>query len=101
MANDSSCTGSFNVGDRRRLSTAPRGAAARGTGPARRPEAKALSAIEALAAGVPVLTAGHGAFPEILDGERAGLLGRHGHSLDRLKHSSAGMAAAHEALYVI
>jgi glycosyltransferase involved in cell wall biosynthesis len=27
-----------------------------------------------MAAGVPVLTAGHGAFPEILDGERAGLL---------------------------
>jgi glycosyltransferase involved in cell wall biosynthesis len=74
MANDSSCTGSINVGDRRRLSTAPRGAAARGTGPARCPEAKGLSAIEALAAGVPVLTAGHGAFPEILDGERAGLL---------------------------
>jgi glycosyltransferase involved in cell wall biosynthesis len=93
--------------------------------PTPRPEAKGLSAIEALAAGVPVVASNHGAFPELLDGERAGLLhapgdpaelgraigtlladeemagrlGRHGHSLARSRHSSAAMAAAHEALY--
>ncbi len=93
--------------------------------PTPRPEAKGLSAIEALAAGVPVVASNHGAFPELLDGERAGLLheqanpadlarvlaavladeemagrlGRHGHSLARSRHSAAAMAAAHEALY--
>jgi len=93
--------------------------------PTPRAEAKGLSAIEALAAGVPVVASNHGAFPEMLDGERAGLLhtpgdpadlaraimavlddegmagrlGRHGHSLARSRHSSAAMAAAHEALY--
>ncbi|MFM9009759.1 MAG: glycosyltransferase family 4 protein [Planctomycetota bacterium] len=93
--------------------------------PTPRPEAKGLSAIEALAAGVPVVASNHGAFPELLDGEQAGLLhepgdpadlaralaavltdddvagrlGRHGHALARSRHSSAAMAAAHEALY--
>jgi glycosyltransferase involved in cell wall biosynthesis len=93
--------------------------------PTPRPEAKGLSAIEALAAGVPVVASNHGAFPELLDGERAGLLhepgdpadlaralaavladeemagrlGRRGHLLARSRHSSAAMAAAHEALY--
>ena len=93
--------------------------------PTPRPEAKGLSAIEALAAGVPVVASSHGAFPEMLDGERAGLLhapadpadlarvitavladeelagrlGRHGHALARSRHSAAAMAAAHEALY--
>lgn len=93
--------------------------------PTPRPEAKGLSAIEALAAGVPVVASNHGAFPEMLDGERAGLLhapgdpadlaraigavladedmagrlGRHGHALARSRHSAAAMAAAHEALY--
>ena len=93
--------------------------------PTPRAEAKGLSAIEALAAGVPVVASGHGAFPELLDDERAGLLhapgdpgdlaraitailadetlasrlGRHGHALARLRHSADSMAAAHEALY--
>ncbi|MBM4058585.1 MAG: glycosyltransferase family 4 protein [Planctomycetes bacterium] len=93
--------------------------------PTPRPEAKGLSAIEALAAGVPVVASNHGAFPELLDGEQAGLLhepgdpadlaralaavltdddvagrlGGHGHALARSRHSSAAMAAAHEALY--
>lgn len=93
--------------------------------PTPRAEAKGLSAIEALAAGVPVVASNHGAFPELLDGERAGLLhepgdpadlacvlavvladeemagrlGRHGHSLVRSRNSAAAMAAAHEALY--
>lgn len=93
--------------------------------PTPRAEAKGLSAIEALAAGVPVVASHHGAFPEMLDGERAGLLhkpgdpddlaraigavladeemagrlGRHGHLLARSRHSAAAMAAAHEALY--
>jgi glycosyltransferase involved in cell wall biosynthesis len=93
--------------------------------PTPRAEAKGLSAIEALAAGVPVVASGHGAFPELLDGERAGLLhapgdpadtaraigtiladetlasrlGRHGHALARLRHSADSMAAAHEAMY--
>jgi len=93
--------------------------------PTPRAEAKGLSAIEALAAGVPVVASNHGTFPELLDGERAGLLhapadpadlaraigtvladeemagrlGRHGHSLARSRHSAAAMAAAHEAQY--
>jgi len=93
--------------------------------PTPRAEAKGLSAIEALAAGVPVVASNHGAFPELLDGERAGLLhapgdpadlaraigavltdetlasrlGRHGHAVARLRHSADSMAAAHEAMY--
>lgn len=93
--------------------------------PTPRPEAKGLSAIEALAAGVPVVASNHGAFPEMLDGERAGLLhapgdpadlaraiaavladaalaarlGAHGHVLARSRHSATSMAAAHEAMY--
>ena len=93
--------------------------------PTTHPEAKGLSAIEAMAASVPVVAAAHGTFPELLDGERAGLLhaprdpadlaraitvladapdraaacGRHGHALARSRHSAAAMAAGHEALY--
>ncbi len=93
--------------------------------PTPHPEAKGLSAIEALAAGVPVVAADHGTFPELLDGERAGLLhapgdpadlarmiatladdparaaalGRHGHALVRARHSATAMAAGHEAVY--
>jgi glycosyltransferase involved in cell wall biosynthesis len=93
--------------------------------PTPRPEAKGLSAIEAMAAGVPVVASGHGAFPEMLDGERAGRLhapgdpadlaralatvlddeslaarlGAHGHALARSRHSAASMAAGHEAMY--
>jgi glycosyltransferase involved in cell wall biosynthesis len=78
-----------------------------------------------MAAGVPVVAADHGTFPELLDGERAGLLhaprdpadlaravatladdparasgcGRHGHALARSRHSAAAMAAGHENLY--
>jgi glycosyltransferase involved in cell wall biosynthesis len=93
--------------------------------PTTHPEAKGLSAIEAMAAGVPVVAADHGTFPELLDGERAGLLhaprdpadlarriatladdpdraatcGRHGHALASSRHSAAAMAAGHEAVY--
>jgi len=93
--------------------------------PTTHPEAKGLSAIEAMAAGVPVVAADHGTFPELLDGERAGLLhaprdpadlaraiatladdaetasacGRHAHALARSRHSAAAMAAGHEAVY--
>ena len=93
--------------------------------PTPRAEAKGLSAIEALAAGVPVVASNHGSFPELLDGERAGLLhapgdpadlaraivailddeshasrlGRHGHALARSRYSADSMAAAHEAMY--
>lgn len=88
-------------------------------------EAKGLPVIEAMAAGVPVVASNHGSFPELLDGERAGLLhtpgdpaalaravsllladpdraaacGRHGHALARTRHAADAMAAAHEALY--
>jgi len=93
--------------------------------PTPRAEAKGLSAIEALAAGVPVVASNHGAFPELLDGEQAGVLhapgdpadlaraitavldddmlagrlGRHGHALARERHSADSMAAAHESMY--
>jgi glycosyltransferase involved in cell wall biosynthesis len=93
--------------------------------PTTHPEAKGLPVIEALAAGVPVLAPAHGTFPELLDGERAGLLhtprdpaalaravarladdtdlaaacGRHGHARARARHSSDRMAAEHEAVY--
>jgi glycosyltransferase involved in cell wall biosynthesis len=93
--------------------------------PAPHPEAKGLPVIEAMAAGVPVVASNRGAFPELLDGERAGLLhapedpaalaraitrliddeqlagrlGRHGHALGRSRHGAAAMAAAHEAVY--
>ena len=93
--------------------------------PTAHPEAKGLPVIEALAAGVPVVAPRHGAFPELLDGERAGLLhapsdpadlavklaavlddgalaarlGAHGHATARARHSAERMAAAHESLY--
>ena len=88
-------------------------------------EAKGLPVIEAMAAGVPIGASNHGAFPELLDDQRAGLLhtpgdpadlaskiaailddeslasrlGRHGHALARERHTAHQMAAAHEALY--
>jgi glycosyltransferase involved in cell wall biosynthesis len=93
--------------------------------PTTHPEAKGLSAIEAMAAGVPVIASNHGAFPEMLDGVRAGVLhvpgdpadlarciaeladdpdrraacGQHGHALARRRHSSEAMAAGHEVIY--
>jgi glycosyltransferase involved in cell wall biosynthesis len=93
--------------------------------PTTHPEAKGLPVIESLAAGVPVIAPAHGTFPELLDGERAGLLhpprdpaalaaaiarladdmplattcGRHGHALARARHSADRMAATHEAVY--
>jgi glycosyltransferase involved in cell wall biosynthesis len=89
------------------------------------PEAKGLPVIEAMAAGVPVVAPSHGAFPEMLDNERAGLLhapgdpadlarvigrllddeelasrcGRHGHELSLARHTADQMAAGHEDLY--
>lgn len=89
------------------------------------PEAKGLSVVESLAAGLPVVASAHGAFPELLDDGRAGLLhrpgdpadlarvvgellhdpdraaalGAAGHALARERHSAAAMAAAHERLY--
>lgn len=93
--------------------------------PAVHPEAKGLSVIEALAAGLPVVAAGHGAFPELLDDGLAGLLHRpgdpadlaralgelladphraadlagRGHAIVHERHSAGAMAAAHERLY--
>jgi len=89
------------------------------------PEAKGIPVIESMAAGVPVVAPAHGAFPELLDGERAGLLhvpgdpeslaaaigrllddeqlasrlGRHGHGLAIERHTADRMAAEHERLY--
>jgi len=93
--------------------------------PTTHPEAKGLPVIEAMAAGLPVTASDHGSFPELLDGQRAGLLhaagdpadiaraiatllaeperaaacARHGHALVRRRHSADAMSAAHEALY--
>ncbi|MFN9368750.1 MAG: glycosyltransferase family 4 protein [Planctomycetia bacterium] len=89
------------------------------------PEAKGLPVIEALAAGLPVVAPAHGAFPELLDDGRGGLLHRpcdpadlarvigdlldaperaatlaaHGHALARERHAAKAMALAHERLY--
>lgn len=89
------------------------------------PEAKGIPVIEAMAAGVPIVAPRHGTFPELLDGEQAGLLhapgdpadvaraimallddvetaarcGSHGHAHVRARHLADQMAAAHEALY--
>ena len=89
------------------------------------PEAKGIPVIESLAAGVPVVAPAHGAFPELLDNEQAGLLhapgdvsslaqaisrllvdvdfasrcGRHGHTLSLARHTADQMAAGHEAVY--
>lgn len=93
--------------------------------PATHPEAKGLPVIEAMAAGVPVVVPDEGAFPELLDGERAGLLhmprspadlaatvaelaadnqraaaiGRCGHELVRTRYEAGMMASAHAGLY--
>ena len=93
--------------------------------PATHPEAKGLPVIEAMAAGVPVVVPDEGAFPELLDGERAGLLhvprspadlaatvaelaadnqraaaiGRYGHELVRTRYEAGMMASAHAGLY--
>jgi glycosyltransferase involved in cell wall biosynthesis len=93
------------------------------------PEAKGLPAIEAMAAGVPVVAPDHGTFPELLGGGdgtqaagllhrpgdpadlarvigelltdpvRAAALGGRGHALARGRHSADAMAAAHARLY--
>ena len=89
------------------------------------PEAKGLPVIEAMAAGLPIVAPRHGTFPELLDGERAGLmhaagdpadlarvigailddedlairLGRHGRTLVEQRHTADRMAAAHDTLY--
>lgn len=93
--------------------------------PTTHPEAKGLPVVEALAAGLPVVAAAHGAFPELLDDGRAGLLHRpgdpadlaraigdlladpdraaalaaHGHAVARRRHAATAMASAHEQLY--
>lgn len=93
--------------------------------PTRFPEAKGIPVIEAMACGVPVVAPAHGAFPELLDDEQAGVLhapgdpaalaralvavlgdperssrmGRHGHARVHRRHLADGMAAAHEELY--
>ena len=93
--------------------------------PTAHPEAKGIPVIESMAAGVPVVAPAHGAFPELLDDERAGLLhrpvdpeslaaaigrilddeqlatrlGRHGHGLAIARHTDDRMAAEHERLY--
>lgn len=89
------------------------------------PEAKGIPVIEAMAAGVPVVAPSHGAFPELLDDDRAGLLhapgdpadlaraigtllddvalasrcGGYGHELSLSRHTADRMAAEHEGLY--
>ena len=89
------------------------------------PDAKGIPVIEALTAGVPVVAPNHGAFPELLDEERAGLLhvpgdpsdlaraintlfcepqiavriGGHGYAIARSRHSADQMAISHEELY--
>jgi glycosyltransferase involved in cell wall biosynthesis len=95
------------------------------TMPTVHPEAKGLPVIEAMAAGLPVVAPRHGTFPELLDGERAGLLhaagdptdlarviaavfadevlatrlARHGRTLVERRHTADRMAAAHDTLY--
>jgi glycosyltransferase involved in cell wall biosynthesis len=89
------------------------------------PEAKGLPVIEAMAAGLPVVAPRHGTFPELLDGEQAGVLhaagdpadlarviaavfadedlatrlARHGRTLVERRHTADRMAAAHDTLY--
>jgi len=89
------------------------------------PEAKGIPVIESMAAGVPIVAPAHGAFPELLDEERAGLLhapadhealaatlcrllddeqlaarlGRHAHGLAIARHTADRMAEEHERLY--
>lgn len=92
--------------------------------PTAHPEAKGLPAIEAMAAGVPVVAPDHGAFPELIangagllhapndpaalsrvlrevldNPAMAAALGAAGHSRVRERHTFATMAAGHEALY--
>jgi len=92
--------------------------------PTAHPEAKGLSVIEAMAAGVPVVAPDHGAFPELLasgaglfhapndpadlaralrtvldDPAKAAALGAAGHACVRERHTFATMAAGHEAVY--
>lgn len=92
--------------------------------PTAHPEAKGLPAIEALAAGVPVVAPAHGGFPELLEGNvgllhvpqdpadlaraiarvlddlpLASALGAAGHARARARHTFATMAEGHEAVY--